>query len=1735
MVNYKPLKAKFPFSVVPTFRSLCRLFSCRGFFGEGQRLALLLLGTVLLLSASFTNVGAQSKPVTVITSLTPPYTPFLGEYANDITDKLRVTLVLHDSRVESYPVKLIMSLEQVGYGEVMRTTAYASTPAFYIDNGSVTLGGADLASLFLPSNLEFFGGVGQSYINTGRIPDGLYRLGFSVVDAMRPDVVLASTGFSAPSWFTLNQPPLLSLPVNNEEVARTDIQNVRFSWTPRHLSSGNTAFAIEYLFQLYEMRVAGVGKDQTVLSTLPVYATTTTSTSLFLTDGDYLLEQGVSYVWRVTADDGVDGFTLFENGGLSETRAFTYGCLCPVPEAPLPYTVTSEKAVIEWQPDPLHMSFETRFRRRNDPEGLWHTRESYLGEVNIDKVLETNTSYEFQVRARCFNGEQSDYSPLNWFTTTDIERTGIECGKADVMAAITNFNPKPMLYAGEVIGYGDWQLVLTEVVGGNGIFSGKCTVSVPLFNYARVNMVFDNIRVNELNQVTEGIVRSEYNDDSRMMIEDITDYFGEGDQIGNIIDNVAVAELALDFAAGDGLTASVSTNGTTVTLTSAGNSQTFTVENIDEGTTVKDTQGNIYAVTSTGETTLIGKDLATKRGEGDTDENETFTIFDGARTSETLAPDKPSPFSANLSFVDVGKWALDYWDEQYDGSPFNEEYTLFNDVHVPWKMVPKGKSDKLRVTVAGLDLLWAPANPAGDPGADPSKDPGADPSTDPAATPGKIRFITATGTEFFAKRDGSSYDLEVLGGGERDGYELLVVLETSAQEADTPPSETSDVATSSTSNYVVLGKINIASYPLIERSVIVVPMAGAIVDGAALESALDGIFSRYGVNWNVRVDDPFTDTSWDSGIDGLKSGGSGFFSVYTDEMRALNTAYVAQRGVEENTVYLFWFAGAAGDNAELAGDMPLDSPFGYIFASTAGASVYTTAAHELGHGTFQLRHTFSDTYSLPKYSTDNLMDYSGGTTLVKYQWDLLHDPRTMVARWIQSEEEGEAIIPVMDFIDFTELEIDFSSFKGDIQGTLTFMTPGGYPIVLPNTYKFCFNGITNNNDLNSLISLGVLTGFKDENNITYVGSFKKSEGKWSFTGYKTISVAEIEYYQYSDEQIDQLPEPCLLTVGIEIPNECAIYIGTIEYSGIDRSIDPTQTTDINSGFDYTKYNIPVAATHTIGNCFLPPEVSSLTLASCAELFVNQAWAKYNVYGDGGMLFKYDIEGTEYFVYSNVKENGDSYYYVYDTEVGQWRPYVPPDLQSLLNSIKFLVNPQVVKKIVNDYGHETLDLIGFVPVIGEGFDLLNGFWYYIEGERGQGILSMSAALPIVGWISDGSKWIWKGAKQVGKTVKMADGALEFVSVADNAIDNITAKINTLNLPVEKVDALAADLGNSQEFVSALSNNTELIVPWDALSSYSILRKNPDNLVVLDKIKNKFSYNGKSGYEALGEIFTNHSSVQQFIDNLNKYDEIFSGVDGLSVTGIKSSSEARILLNNKVIGVIGSSTDIGNTQLWSRFVNINKKIPDNLLKKLGELPDGGNKFLSNFVGATDETLQKFLDKPELVDAWKKMEDLGADEALKQNVGALEVLDYKAKGEFNKILEPSEYLDADYIKNHLEKFDDGAIRFTTDAYPTLGTNEAFVMPKSEFDDLMIKTGGNLSLIEIELSLKDGTLTGKNAVIAWIKKEDLINLKMPKGDEVGADANKWIPGGKTANGGWSEAVIDLSNPSIPKKLYPF
>ncbi len=90
------------------------------------------------------------------------------------------------------------------------------------------------------------------------------------------------------------------------------------------------------------------------------------------------------------------------------------------------------------------------------------------------------------------------------------------------------------------------------------------------------------------------------------------------------------------------------------------------------------------------------------------------------------------------------------------------------------------------------------------------------------------------------------------------------------------------------------------------------------------------------------------------------------------------------------------------------GGMPRSKQFGYLFTKTAlklgDKAIYRTIAHELSHGAFSLNHTFDSQYHIVNGSTQNLMDYTSGTDLVKHQWDAIHNPGLVIGMFERDEE-----------------------------------------------------------------------------------------------------------------------------------------------------------------------------------------------------------------------------------------------------------------------------------------------------------------------------------------------------------------------------------------------------------------------------------------------------------------------------------------------------------------------------------------------------------------------------------------------------------------------------------------------------------------------------------------------------------------------------------------------------------
>lgn len=116
---------------------------------------------------------------------------------------------------------------------------------------------------------------------------------------------------------------------------------------------------------------------------------------------------------------------------------------------------------------------------------------------------------------------------------------------------------------------------------------------------------------------------------------------------------------------------------------------------------------------------------------------------------------------------------------------------------------------------------------------------------------------------------------------------------------------------------------------------------------------------------------------------------------------------------------------------------------------------------------------------------------------------------------------------------------------------------------------------------------------------------------------------------------------------------------------------------------------------------------------------------------------------------------------------------------------------------------------------------------------------------------------------------------------------------------------------------------------------------------------------------------------------------------------------------------------------------------------------------------------------------------------------------------------------IEAHLAKFDDGAVRFTSKSgiskHGTYGPDGGFVIPKSEFERVMLESKGDLRIVEQKLGLDKGYLSNSDTVVVVIEKNNISGLRMPSGNESGA--NKfWKPGGYTS-GGVVEAVMDFSH----------
>ena len=195
---------------------------------------------ILFFFIGLSVVTRGQQPVNMTVQMIPPYSVTLSDYATASSDRLVVNLLLGDVSEFNRQVSLRLFVEGQGIA-IQSSTVIANENPIVLDGGIPTrLTNVDLRPYFQFENLV---GVSQSQYSSP-LPGGLYRFCFEVYDYLTGRLISNRT--CATAYIVLNDPPLLNLPIRDENITVKDPQNLIFTWTPRHINATN----IQYEFTL---------------------------------------------------------------------------------------------------------------------------------------------------------------------------------------------------------------------------------------------------------------------------------------------------------------------------------------------------------------------------------------------------------------------------------------------------------------------------------------------------------------------------------------------------------------------------------------------------------------------------------------------------------------------------------------------------------------------------------------------------------------------------------------------------------------------------------------------------------------------------------------------------------------------------------------------------------------------------------------------------------------------------------------------------------------------------------------------------------------------------------------------------------------------------------------------------------------------------------------------------------------------------------------------------------------------------------------------------------------------------------------------------------------------------------------------------------------------------------------------------------------------------------------------
>ena len=874
--------------------------------------------------------------------------PPYSVYLSDYAnERLVVQLQLRDISKGEIPVRLRWQIR--GGGVYLETnTTYLPTPNTVGVGMPLRLDGYDLAPYLRPENLLGNGGT-AAWRRQAQLPEGMYTFCVQVLDDVTGAVV--SNAACASAWLLRHEPPFLNLPEPEAKPEARDPQQLTFQWTPRHTGRPNANFQTEYDFRLVEIWPDDRDPNDAMQSSIPLYETTTASTMLVYGMAEPLLIPGRRYAWQVRARSLVNGeaLTMFNNQGNSEVRSFRWGDACVAITEVRAEALSGGRIRLRWEAPGTHSSYRVQYRQRGTSR--WYQQESFQPEAIITR-LQPSTAYEYQVGGYC-GSIAAGLSTLASVGTLEEAVPEYACGLPVPAPNQESAHPLPQLRVGEVIQAADFSVTVTESSGQSGQFSGKGTVALPWLREAVAQVTFQEVQINEAYQLTAGelVVTGVA---LEVMPEELTDALAE------VYDVVDQASEAMDRAEEK-------------------------LEAVDEALA---TAQEVYQKAQE----VIGEDRSSSEPESGTPGAEVppanggpapaadgsggnVNVADGSSGTSadsarpTAASEAQDSVDVRVQFRPNANQAYGFDRKEHDALAADYPPTLINgETYSPaWKSVAAGRTDYVDAVVVAPDSSSV-----------------------------VVKFRTATGQSIAAQP------------GAKDSEQQLPVVGTTHETVDALSAYVVESDTAGDETETTVGQLNVISYDELRQKVIVVPVNDAIApDAVRLSQDLNAIYGAAVAHWEVVIDDAFVAEA--ELLTGLDEGESGLLASFPRPMRQFNRAFKRSRDIDKDAYYVFLVADVSSSRAGQSrrGFMPFKQQFGYIFTEQV-TNLSQTIAHELGHGAFRLRHPF-DEFGLAKGTTDNLMDYSEGTALYKYQWDNVHDPEAMVG-WLQGDEESASFV-----------------------------------------------------------------------------------------------------------------------------------------------------------------------------------------------------------------------------------------------------------------------------------------------------------------------------------------------------------------------------------------------------------------------------------------------------------------------------------------------------------------------------------------------------------------------------------------------------------------------------------------------------------------------------------------------------------------------------------------------------